>query len=147
MFSKFHKLCFQYAVNKSFAEDLTEGKFSFPTIHAIKTSPNNTEIISILFTTLISCLLCLCDNIFPRERTAVSTLLTGKMLLLCKFKVKNKLYILSVYPYMLLIIVLFVTTLLFTLYVISFCHVVAIFTWTTHFVNMNHAVINSQQKT
>ena len=72
MFSKLHKLCFQYAVNKSFAEDLTEGKFSFPTIHAIKTSPNNTEIISILFTGLFSCVLCLCDNIFPPESSAVS---------------------------------------------------------------------------
>ncbi|KAI0236140.1 Geranylgeranyl pyrophosphate synthase [Lamellibrachia satsuma] len=42
-------LCSQdYAVNKSFAEDLTEGKFSFPTIHAIKSSPDNTEIINIL---------------------------------------------------------------------------------------------------
>ena len=25
-----------YATNKSFAEDLTEGKFSFPILHAIK---------------------------------------------------------------------------------------------------------------
>jgi geranylgeranyl diphosphate synthase type 3 len=25
-----------YAANKSFAEDLTEGKFSFPVIHAIR---------------------------------------------------------------------------------------------------------------
>ena len=25
----------EYAVNKSFAEDLTEGKFSFPIVHAI----------------------------------------------------------------------------------------------------------------
>ena len=25
-----------YATNKSFAEDLTEGKFSFPIVHAIK---------------------------------------------------------------------------------------------------------------
>lgn len=38
-----------YAVNKSFAEDLTEGKFSFPTIHGIKTSPpDNTQILNIL---------------------------------------------------------------------------------------------------
>ena len=30
-------LCLEeYAVNKSFAEDLTEGKFSFPIVHAIR---------------------------------------------------------------------------------------------------------------
>lgn len=30
-------LCFdEYAENKSFGEDLTEGKFSFPIIHAIR---------------------------------------------------------------------------------------------------------------
>ena len=30
-------LCMEdYATNKSFAEDLTEGKFSFPIVHAIK---------------------------------------------------------------------------------------------------------------
>ena len=30
-------LCLEeYAVNKSFAEDLTEGKFSFPIVHAIQ---------------------------------------------------------------------------------------------------------------
>ena len=33
----FANLCLQeYIENKSFAEDLTEGKFSFPIVHAIK---------------------------------------------------------------------------------------------------------------
>jgi len=33
----FANLCLkEYADNKSFAEDLTEGKFSFPIVHAIR---------------------------------------------------------------------------------------------------------------
>merc|ERR1712226_265288 len=38
----------EYEANKSFAEDLTEGKFSFPVIHAIKTHPENNQIMSII---------------------------------------------------------------------------------------------------
>ncbi|XP_002741463.1 geranylgeranyl pyrophosphate synthase-like [Saccoglossus kowalevskii] len=38
----------EYKENKSYAEDLTEGKFSFPLIHAIKTQPENTQVMSIL---------------------------------------------------------------------------------------------------
>ncbi|EPS45259.1 hypothetical protein H072_767 [Dactylellina haptotyla CBS 200.50] len=38
----------QYAKNKGFAEDLTEGKFSFPIIHAIRANPTNLQIINIL---------------------------------------------------------------------------------------------------
>ncbi|XP_070544620.1 geranylgeranyl pyrophosphate synthase-like isoform X2 [Ptychodera flava] len=38
----------EYTENKSFAEDLTEGKFSFPIIHGIKTQPDNTQVMSIL---------------------------------------------------------------------------------------------------
>ena len=38
----------QYAENKSFCEDLTEGKFSFPVIHAIRSQPDNKQIISVL---------------------------------------------------------------------------------------------------
>ena len=42
-----HILSFrQYADNKSFCEDLTEGKFSFPIVHAIKTFPNDQAILS-----------------------------------------------------------------------------------------------------
>jgi geranylgeranyl diphosphate synthase type 3 len=36
----------QYAVNKGFAEDLTEGKFSFPLVHAIRKDQSNRQIIS-----------------------------------------------------------------------------------------------------
>jgi len=37
-----------YATNKSFAEDLTEGKFSFPILHAIKNGGNDDRIMRIL---------------------------------------------------------------------------------------------------
>jgi len=36
------------AANKSFAEDLTEGKFSFPIIHSIRATPANRQLMSIL---------------------------------------------------------------------------------------------------
>ncbi|XP_042870342.1 geranylgeranyl pyrophosphate synthase-like [Penaeus japonicus] len=43
-------LCLQeYCDSKSYCEDLTEGKFSFPVIHAIKTHPDDQQVISILF--------------------------------------------------------------------------------------------------
>uniref|UniRef100_A0A023FNS4 Putative geranylgeranyl pyrophosphate synthase/polyprenyl synthetase n=1 Tax=Amblyomma cajennense TaxID=34607 RepID=A0A023FNS4_AMBCJ len=38
----------EYTDNKSFAEDLTEGKFSFPIIHAIQKHPEDPRIMSIL---------------------------------------------------------------------------------------------------
>ncbi|XP_054266724.1 terpene synthase [Macrosteles quadrilineatus] len=42
-------LCLQeYSENKSFCEDLTEGKFSFPIIHAIKSRPDDRQVIHIL---------------------------------------------------------------------------------------------------
>uniref|UniRef100_A0A3P8UE75 Geranylgeranyl diphosphate synthase 1 n=1 Tax=Amphiprion percula TaxID=161767 RepID=A0A3P8UE75_AMPPE len=34
----------EYSENKSFCEDLTEGKFSFPTIHAIWSRPESTQV-------------------------------------------------------------------------------------------------------
>ena len=37
-----------YAENKSFAEDLTEGKFSYPIVHAITKNPNDRKIMNIL---------------------------------------------------------------------------------------------------
>jgi geranylgeranyl diphosphate synthase, type III len=37
-----------YTQNKGFCEDLTEGKFSFPVIHAIRAKPDNLELINIL---------------------------------------------------------------------------------------------------
>ncbi|KAI4459555.1 geranylgeranyl pyrophosphate synthase [Holotrichia oblita] len=45
----FLNLCSEdYHQNKSYCEDLTEGKFSFPLIHAIKSQPNDHQIIQIL---------------------------------------------------------------------------------------------------
>uniref|UniRef100_A0A8C7S1I2 Geranylgeranyl pyrophosphate synthase n=2 Tax=Oncorhynchus mykiss TaxID=8022 RepID=A0A8C7S1I2_ONCMY len=38
----------EYSENKSFCEDLTEGKFSFPTIHAIWSRPESTQVQNIL---------------------------------------------------------------------------------------------------
>lgn len=38
----------EYSENKSFCEDLTEGKFSFPTIHAIWSHPESTQVQNIL---------------------------------------------------------------------------------------------------
>ena len=37
-----------YTKNKGLAEDLTEGKFSFPVIHSIRSNPSNLQLISIL---------------------------------------------------------------------------------------------------
>lgn len=39
-----------YMKHKSHCEDLTEGKFSFPIIHAIKTYPNDNQVMRILLT-------------------------------------------------------------------------------------------------
>jgi geranylgeranyl diphosphate synthase type 3 len=38
----------EYMKSKSFCEDLTEGKFSFPIIHCIRSDPTDTRILSIL---------------------------------------------------------------------------------------------------
>jgi geranylgeranyl diphosphate synthase type 3 len=38
----------EYFANKSFCEDLTEGKFSFPIIHCIRTKPNDNRLVRIL---------------------------------------------------------------------------------------------------
>lgn len=38
----------EYADNKSFGEDLTEGKFSFPVIHAIRANPDDSTLLSII---------------------------------------------------------------------------------------------------
>lgn len=38
----------EYSESKSFCEDLTEGKFSFPTIHAIWSQPESTQVQNIL---------------------------------------------------------------------------------------------------
>lgn len=37
-----------YATNKGLCEDLTEGKFSFPIIHSIRSDPSNLQLINIL---------------------------------------------------------------------------------------------------
>ena len=38
----------QYTAKKSFCEDLTEGKFSFPIVHGVLSDPGSTILISIL---------------------------------------------------------------------------------------------------
>ncbi|KAJ4396249.1 geranylgeranyl pyrophosphate synthetase [Gnomoniopsis smithogilvyi] len=38
----------EYSENKGLAEDLTEGKFSFPVIHSIRSDPGNLQLINIL---------------------------------------------------------------------------------------------------
>ncbi|KAF5353052.1 hypothetical protein D9758_008790 [Tetrapyrgos nigripes] len=38
----------EYSTNKGFAEDLTEGKFSFPIIHGIQADTNNRQILNVL---------------------------------------------------------------------------------------------------
>ncbi|KAH8202278.1 hypothetical protein TruAng_003555 [Truncatella angustata] len=38
----------EYSDNKGFAEDLTEGKFSFPVIHSIRSDPANLQLLNIL---------------------------------------------------------------------------------------------------
>eukprot|EP00730_Choanoeca_flexa_P019462 TRINITY_DN9504_c0_g1_i1.p1 TRINITY_DN9504_c0_g1~~TRINITY_DN9504_c0_g1_i1.p1 ORF type:complete len:309 (+),score=60.55 TRINITY_DN9504_c0_g1_i1:75-1001(+) len=38
----------EYAAHKSFCEDLTEGKFSFPIIHSIRATPNDHQLLNIL---------------------------------------------------------------------------------------------------
>lgn len=37
-----------YSKNKGLCEDLTEGKFSFPVIHSIRSQPDNLQLINIL---------------------------------------------------------------------------------------------------
>ena len=37
-----------YTQNKGLCEDLTEGKFSFPIIHSIRSNPQNLQLINIL---------------------------------------------------------------------------------------------------
>jgi geranylgeranyl diphosphate synthase type 3 len=38
----------QYEDNKGFAEDLSEGKFSFPVVHGIRADPTNRQILNVL---------------------------------------------------------------------------------------------------
>ncbi|RDX47551.1 terpenoid synthase [Lentinus brumalis] len=38
----------QYTDNKGFAEDLTEGKFSFPVVHGVRADPSNRQILNVL---------------------------------------------------------------------------------------------------
>jgi geranylgeranyl diphosphate synthase, type III len=37
----------QYTTNKGLCEDITEGKFSFPIVHAIRSRPDDRQLISI----------------------------------------------------------------------------------------------------
>ena len=36
----------EYATNKGFAEDLTEGKFSFPIVHGVRANPSDRQLLS-----------------------------------------------------------------------------------------------------
>jgi hypothetical protein len=46
---KIFAFCFlQYSQKKGYCDDLTEGKFSFPIIHAIKSYPDDTQVLGIL---------------------------------------------------------------------------------------------------
>jgi len=38
----------QFSEKKGYCEDITEGKFGFPIIHAIKSRPNDNQVSSIL---------------------------------------------------------------------------------------------------
>lgn len=38
----------EYAHNKGFAEDLTEGKFSFPVVHGVRANPSNRQVLNVL---------------------------------------------------------------------------------------------------
>jgi geranylgeranyl diphosphate synthase type 3 len=38
----------QYAMNKGFAEDLTEGKFSFPVVHGVRADTSNRQVLNVL---------------------------------------------------------------------------------------------------
>ncbi|KAI0045522.1 terpenoid synthase [Auriscalpium vulgare] len=38
----------EYETNKGFAEDITEGKFSFPIVHGIRADPSNRQILNVL---------------------------------------------------------------------------------------------------
>lgn len=38
----------QYTTNKGFAEDLTEGKFSFPVVHSIHADTSNRQVLNVL---------------------------------------------------------------------------------------------------
>ncbi|THH11232.1 hypothetical protein EW146_g8122 [Bondarzewia mesenterica] len=38
----------EYATNKGFAEDLTEGKFSFPIVHAVRSDLSNRQVLNVL---------------------------------------------------------------------------------------------------
>lgn len=38
----------EYATNKSFAEDLTEGKFSFPVVHSVRADQSNRQVLNVL---------------------------------------------------------------------------------------------------
>jgi geranylgeranyl diphosphate synthase type 3 len=38
----------KYSANKGLCEDLTEGKFSFPVIHSIRSNPQNRQLLNIL---------------------------------------------------------------------------------------------------
>ena len=48
----------QYSNDKGYFDDITEGKFSFPIIHAVKSRPDDKQVMSILLSHISS----LADN-------------------------------------------------------------------------------------
>ncbi|KAH9643299.1 hypothetical protein HF086_012969 [Spodoptera exigua] len=58
----------QYTENKSYCEDLTEGKFSFPIIHAIRNPEGDNQVLRILTQTLLSYLIQDIDILRQRTR-------------------------------------------------------------------------------
>lgn len=59
---KFVLIFFQYSESKSFCEDLTEGKFSFPIIHAVNNQKHDRQVLRkfkrLLFLFLFFALVC-----------------------------------------------------------------------------------------
>jgi geranylgeranyl pyrophosphate synthase len=51
------RVCFcllQYSKDKGYFDDITEGKFSFPIIHAVKSTPDDNQVIRILLSQISS---------------------------------------------------------------------------------------------
>ena len=64
----------QYADNKGFAEDLTEGKFSFPIVHAVRADTSNRQILSKRFCPLASSTVADCFADVLQKRPTTPTL-------------------------------------------------------------------------
>lgn len=56
-------------INKSFCEDLTEGKFSFPIIHSLQTNKNDNRLLNIHFQSFIFIFILILLLIFRNIKT------------------------------------------------------------------------------